>query len=184
MWSITWNSYVLQNMLLLSWDLSPGNKYIEMNHKFTNSSWLTFHPKTTDPSLLPFPYNPWGPRQTSCCPTFSGPQIPWEKSETTELHGTIERIDNNANHETIIAILNLPGMFLKPSASNFQLGAPNHLLVVHVCIQHQPLQLAFFWRSWRLGKWDYYATDSCNVATKVNVPGNWIGWPWCWDSPT
>ena len=53
----------------------PGNfKNIEMNHKSINSTWLTVHPTTTDPSLLPFPSNPWGPRQTSCCPTFSGPQ--------------------------------------------------------------------------------------------------------------
>ena len=102
-------------------------------------------------------------------------QLPWEMSEETQLtwqyaitwpkKRSITMSNMYSHHCHPQPSWYVPETIL----SNLKLRVPNHLLVVHVCIQHQPLQQAFFWRSWRLEKWKHYAaTDSWNVATKVS----------------
>ena len=99
---ITWNSQCArQNVLLLSWDLSPGNKNIEMNHKFTNSTWLT----TTKAhgKLLVVPHF-LGLKQHCFEFTMSefSTAVKEEWRNTTYLtvchHMTEEKIDNNVKH--------------------------------------------------------------------------------------
>ena len=116
-------------------------------------------------------------------------QLPREKSETTQLH----RMPSHDQRKGLITMSTMqpnlqPPTFLawyvsETICSKLKLRTRTTCLL---CMSVFNINLCNrrFWRSFQLKKWDYYATDSWNVATKVNVPWNRIGWPWCWDSPT